>query len=164
MRAWDCSMTTGSDDIGHYRKQLQLDRSHNPGPEACRSAQCGKSARCVRSGGGWKRSHGSPYPGTKGETPETDKGNPTDHRASPRPYRDAVFRRRNCPWGSPCRSVPMPLLPTSDLIGAQMWSRIAPARKLSGGRSSPNEFPVLPAWHWCGGILPGSRERFARSR
>ena len=24
-------MTTESDDIGHYRKQLQPDRSHNPG-------------------------------------------------------------------------------------------------------------------------------------
>jgi len=37
--------------------------------------------------GGWKRDYGRPYTGTKGETPDTDKGSPTDHRASPRPYR-----------------------------------------------------------------------------
>ena len=36
--------------------------------------------------GGWKRSHGYPYTGTKGETPDTAKGSPTGHRASPRPY------------------------------------------------------------------------------
>ena len=26
---------------------------------------------CVRGGGGWNRSHGHPYTGTKGETPDT---------------------------------------------------------------------------------------------
>ena len=42
----------------------------------------------MRSGGDWKRNYGRPYTGTKGETPDTDKGSPTDHRASPRPYRE----------------------------------------------------------------------------
>jgi hypothetical protein len=37
------------------RKLLQLDRSHKPWNEANGSAQCGKSACCVRRGGGWKR-------------------------------------------------------------------------------------------------------------
>ena len=35
-----------------------------------------KSACCVRCGGSWKRDYGLPYPGTKGETPDTDKGRP----------------------------------------------------------------------------------------
>lgn len=34
----------------------------------------------------WKRSCGSPYTGTKGKTPDTDKGDPASHRACPRPY------------------------------------------------------------------------------
>jgi|SRR6516162_13292 hypothetical protein len=37
------------------RKLPQPDRSHKPWSEANGSAQCGKSARCVRRGGGWKR-------------------------------------------------------------------------------------------------------------
>jgi hypothetical protein len=41
-------------------------------------------------GSGWKRSHGHPYTGTKGETPDTAKGCPTGHRASPRPYQAIV--------------------------------------------------------------------------
>ena len=40
---------------------------------------------------GWRRSHGSPYPGTNGETLDTDKRNPTDHSASPRPYRTRMW-------------------------------------------------------------------------
>ncbi|MGK0172400.1 MAG: hypothetical protein ACI9W2_004136, partial [Gammaproteobacteria bacterium] len=45
----------------------------NPCSEVNRGAQCGKSACCVRGGGGWKRSYGKVYTGTKGETPDTDK-------------------------------------------------------------------------------------------
>src|SRR6266478_5801021 len=36
-------------------KRPQPDRSHKPWSEANGSAQCGKSARCVRRGGDWKR-------------------------------------------------------------------------------------------------------------
>jgi hypothetical protein len=36
-------------------KVAQQDRSHKPRHEANGGAQCGKSARCVRRGGGWKR-------------------------------------------------------------------------------------------------------------
>ena len=31
----------------------------------------------MRSGGSWKRGYGSAYTGTKGETPETDKADPS---------------------------------------------------------------------------------------
>src|ERR1700757_3189126 len=37
------------------RKLPQPDKSHKPWSEANGSAQCGKSACCVRRGGGWKR-------------------------------------------------------------------------------------------------------------
>src|SRR5664279_1141569 len=37
------------------RKLSQQDRSHKPRHEANGGAKCGKSARCVRRGGGWKR-------------------------------------------------------------------------------------------------------------
>src|SRR3954465_1209857 len=37
------------------RQSPQYDRSHNPWHEANGGAQCGKSARCVRRGGGWRR-------------------------------------------------------------------------------------------------------------
>jgi RNA-directed DNA polymerase len=43
---------------GQVRKSLQHDRPHNSWHEANRCAQCGKSARWVRCGGGWKRIHG----------------------------------------------------------------------------------------------------------
>jgi hypothetical protein len=33
----------------------------------------GKSARCVRCGGNWKRDYGGFYTGTQGETPDTAK-------------------------------------------------------------------------------------------
>jgi hypothetical protein len=36
--------------------------------------------------GDWKRDYGRLYPGTEGETPDTDKRLPSDHRASSRPY------------------------------------------------------------------------------
>jgi hypothetical protein len=53
---------------------------------------CGKSARTVRSGGGQKRAHGDDYSGTKPETAETDKSEPTGYRAGPRPYHRFVLR------------------------------------------------------------------------
>src|SRR6202043_1577775 len=37
------------------RKSPRQDRSHKPWGEANRRARCGKSACCVRRGGGWKR-------------------------------------------------------------------------------------------------------------
>ena len=49
----DCSMVTGLAD--RCRKSPRQDRSHKPWGEANRRAQCGKSACCVRRGGGWKR-------------------------------------------------------------------------------------------------------------
>src|ERR1022692_4664316 len=57
MRGWGCLTTTSVVD-GPARKSLQHDRSHNSWHEANRCAQCGKSARWVRCGGGWRRIHG----------------------------------------------------------------------------------------------------------
>jgi RNA-directed DNA polymerase len=57
MTGWGCLMTTGSFD-GQVRMLPQHDRPHNSWHEANRCAQCGKSARWVRCGGGWKRIHG----------------------------------------------------------------------------------------------------------
>jgi len=37
-----------------------------------------KSACCVRCGGSWKRSYGTTYTGTNGETPDTDKVGPSE--------------------------------------------------------------------------------------
>src|SRR5713101_1219394 len=58
MIGWVCLTTTSSVD-GQVRKSPQYDRPHNSWHEANRCAQCGKSARWVRCGGGWKRVHGS---------------------------------------------------------------------------------------------------------
>ena len=44
---------------GQVRKSPRHDRPHNSWHQANRCAQCGKSARWVRCGGGWKRIHGS---------------------------------------------------------------------------------------------------------
>src|SRR5271166_7014544 len=41
--------------IRQSRKSPQQDRSHKPRHEANGRAQCGKSARCVRCGGDWRR-------------------------------------------------------------------------------------------------------------
>ena len=41
--------------LARGRKPLRQGRSHNPWGEVNRRAQRGKSARCVRRGGGWKR-------------------------------------------------------------------------------------------------------------
>jgi len=57
MMGWVCLTTTSFVD-GPAQKSLQHDRSHNSWHEANRCAQCGKSARWVRRGGGWKRVHG----------------------------------------------------------------------------------------------------------
>src|SRR3954454_7640491 len=48
-----CSTPIECAEIG--RKSPQQDRSHKPRHEANGGAQCGKSARCVRRGGGWRR-------------------------------------------------------------------------------------------------------------
>jgi hypothetical protein len=80
--------TTGC-AMGHGRKRSRSDKSHNPRCEAYGRVVCGKSARTVRTGGGRKRAHGSDYTGTKPETAETDKSEPTEYRAGPRPYRAA---------------------------------------------------------------------------
>ena len=55
---------------------------------------CGKSARTVRSGGDRKRAYGNDYTGTKPETADTAKSEPTGYRAGPRPYHALVVRRR----------------------------------------------------------------------
>src|ERR1039458_8861758 len=57
MVGWVCLTTTSSVD-GQVRKSPQHDRPHNSWHKANRCAQCGKSARWVRCGGGWKRIHG----------------------------------------------------------------------------------------------------------
>ena len=57
MTGWVCLTTTSFVD-GQVRKSPQHDRPHNSWHEANRCAQCGKSARWVRCGGGWKRIHG----------------------------------------------------------------------------------------------------------
>jgi hypothetical protein len=51
-------LTTTASIDGQARKRFQPDTSHNSWHEANRSAQCGKSARWVRCGGGWKRIYG----------------------------------------------------------------------------------------------------------
>src|SRR5271157_777075 len=56
------------------RKSPQQDRSHKPRREANGRAQCGKSACCVRCGGGWRRGLVERHLGQS-------------RRASPRPYR-----------------------------------------------------------------------------
>src|SRR6516162_7712767 len=48
-----CSTAIECDATG--RKSPRQDRSNKPRREANGGAQCGKSARCVRRGGGWKR-------------------------------------------------------------------------------------------------------------
>src|SRR5450631_737417 len=48
-----CSTPIECDATG--RKSPQQDRSHKLWREANGGAQCGKSARCVRRGGGWRR-------------------------------------------------------------------------------------------------------------
>src|SRR5208282_1095631 len=58
------------------RKSPQQDRSHKPRREANGRAQCGKSACCVRCGGGWRRGLVERHLGQS-------------RRASPRPYRRA---------------------------------------------------------------------------
>ena len=66
------------------RKHAHADRSHNPWHEGIRRAGCGKSARPVRGGGGWRRTD-PPWP----RVPRDGKcgGGGSRHRASPRPYR-----------------------------------------------------------------------------
>ena len=56
---------------------------------------CGKSARTVRSGGDRKRAHGDDYTGTKLETADTAKSEPTEYRTGPRPYQLLVGRPRS---------------------------------------------------------------------
>src|SRR5437660_9301763 len=58
MSGWGCLTTTSSVD-GQVRKSPRHDRPHNSWHQANRCAQCGKSARWVRCGGGWKRIYGS---------------------------------------------------------------------------------------------------------
>src|SRR5271166_4263058 len=60
--------------IRQSRKSPQQDRSHKPRREANGGAQCGKSACCVRCGGGWRRGLVERHLGQS-------------RRASPRPYR-----------------------------------------------------------------------------
>src|SRR5215470_12202184 len=68
-----CSTAIECDATG--RKSPRQDRSNKPRREANGGAQCGKSARCVRRGGGWKRGTASAYTGA----PVLD---PTDERCA----------------------------------------------------------------------------------
>jgi len=62
---------------------------------------CGRSARTVRSGGGRKRAYGNDYSGTKPETADTDKSEPTRYRAGSRPYQALVGQRHAPRWKLP---------------------------------------------------------------
>ena len=62
---------------------------------------CGKSARTVRSGGDRKRAYGNDYTGTKPETADTAKSEPTGYRAGPRPYHALVREPRRPRANSP---------------------------------------------------------------
>ena len=73
---WGCS--TAIECAATGRKSPRQDRSNKPRREANEGAQCGKSARCIRRGGGWKRGTASAL----------------NRRASPRPYRRAGPPRR----------------------------------------------------------------------
>jgi hypothetical protein len=53
------------------RKSPQQDRSHQLWREANGGAQCGKSARCVRRGGGWRRGVGRDSRATPARQPST---------------------------------------------------------------------------------------------
>src|SRR5258708_5236715 len=53
------------------RKSPQQDRSHKLWREANGGAQCGKSARCVRRGGGWRRGVGRDPRATPARQPST---------------------------------------------------------------------------------------------
>ena len=44
------------------------------------------------TGGGWKRAYGDGYTGTKLETADTAKSEPTEYRAGFRPYHPLVVR------------------------------------------------------------------------
>src|ERR1035437_5422682 len=84
MTGWVCLSTTSSVD-GQVRKSPQHDRPHNSWHEANKCAQCGKSARWVRCGGGWERVHGFGFWAIPEETGGNNQDRPTEHRASPRP-------------------------------------------------------------------------------
>ena len=81
------------------RKRPRRDRSHNPWREADRKARCGRTARCVRRGGGWRRDHGS-RPEAQSESDGRATG-PYSARASPRPYRPCRSGTRRCPRRGP---------------------------------------------------------------
>src|SRR5271166_739760 len=72
--------------IRQSRKSPQQDRSHKPRHEANGRAQCGKSARCVRCGGDWRRGVVERHLGQS-------------RRACPRPYRRGGGWKRG---GSKC--------------------------------------------------------------
>ena len=102
---------------------------------------CGKSARTVPLGGGRQQTHGDDYTGTKLETADTAKSEPTEHRDGPRPsritlkkaYTDGTIAVDMDPLSLLCRlatSVPPPRLHTIRYAGvlapASPWrSRLA---------------------------------------
>ena len=67
-----CSTAIECDATG--RKSPRQDRSNKPRREANGGAQCGKSARCVRRGGGWKRGTASAYTGAPVLDPTDERG------------------------------------------------------------------------------------------
>ena len=66
---WGCPTLIECDAVG--RKSLQQDRSHKLWREANGGAQCGKSARCVRRGGGSRRGVGRDLRATPARQPST---------------------------------------------------------------------------------------------
>jgi hypothetical protein len=87
MTGWDCLTTTGSFD-GQARKSPQHDRPHNSWQEANSCAQCGKSARWARCGGGWKRIHGLANDTPRGNGEQSlGRTFGTPRQSSTRPYR-----------------------------------------------------------------------------
>src|ERR1700730_19299780 len=80
-------LTTTSCVDGKERKSPRHDRPHNSWHQANRCAQCGKAARWVRCGGGWKRIHGSAIEALPTETGSNKLGQTfgTPRQSSTRP-------------------------------------------------------------------------------
>ena len=86
------------------RKRPQPDRSHKPWREANGSAQCGKSACCVRRGGDWKRGTverpaGAPVRGKMGLLERRAHGRPNNAGDAGRGT-VATFNDRRTPAGT----------------------------------------------------------------
>jgi hypothetical protein len=102
---WVCLTNTSCVD-GQVRKSPRHDRPHNSWHQANRCAQCGKSARWVRCGGGWKRIHGLAIEALPTETGSNKLGQTfgTPRQSSTRPAsRQPLSGTRAPSYGGPAR-------------------------------------------------------------